>query len=79
MKAFHGTLPMATHIPTWFQGHEAGFVPTPAAILDRRVVKFQNHAQVQYLVRWENADVADTSWEAADAFEAKFPDFDISF
>lgn len=24
LKAFHGTLPIATYIPSWFQGQDAG-------------------------------------------------------
>ncbi|XP_074342426.1 uncharacterized protein LOC141679976 [Apium graveolens] len=51
LKAFHGQLPVTSHIPYWMQ-HTNG-KKIPAAVLDRRVVKFQNKVQVQYLVKWE--------------------------
>lgn len=50
LKAFHGTLPQAIHIPTWMQGTNTEHSLVPAPIIDRRVVKFHNKAQVQYLV-----------------------------
>lgn len=75
LKSFHGTLPVATHIPLWLQGHDVSQVPQPLAILDTKVVKFQNHAQVQYLVQWENSASTDATWVAATTLEAKFPSF----
>ncbi|VFQ72920.1 unnamed protein product [Cuscuta campestris] len=53
LKPFRGTLPTAVHIPEWFQGQVAGTHPKPAAIIDGRIQKVQNKAQVQYLVQWE--------------------------
>ncbi|VFQ84344.1 unnamed protein product [Cuscuta campestris] len=46
LKLFQDTLPTAVHIPAWFQGQHASKHPTPAAILDRRIQKVQNTAQV---------------------------------
>ncbi|XP_056690204.1 uncharacterized protein [Spinacia oleracea] len=46
LKKFHGTLPLATHIPHWLHGQQSSELPIPIAVLDKRIVKFQNHAQV---------------------------------
>lgn len=35
LKAFHGVLPMAAHIPSWLQGQDTSLSLQPAAILDR--------------------------------------------
>ncbi|KAJ4705112.1 Ty3/gypsy retrotransposon protein [Melia azedarach] len=53
LKKFYGTLPMASQIPPWFYGRDVSEVLQPAAILERRTVKQQNKAVVQYLVQWE--------------------------
>lgn len=44
LKAFHGNLPIATHIPQWFHGQDASTVLRPQVLLDRRVVKVHNQA-----------------------------------
>lgn len=49
LKKFHGSLPVATHIPLWMHGQSESEL-TPHAILDRRIAKQQNAARVQYLV-----------------------------
>ncbi|XP_074302603.1 uncharacterized protein LOC141634278 isoform X2 [Silene latifolia] len=77
LKEFRGTLPIAIHIPKWLQGRPADQILQPAAILDRRTVKFQNGAQVQYLIQWEGFAEFEATWEPALAFEAKYPDFVI--
>uniref|UniRef100_A0A803MB64 Chromo domain-containing protein n=1 Tax=Chenopodium quinoa TaxID=63459 RepID=A0A803MB64_CHEQI len=41
----------------------------PAAILDRKMVKFQNKAQVQYLVHWEGFPSYEATWELAENLE----------
>ncbi|XP_056696470.1 transposon Tf2-1 polyprotein isoform X1 [Spinacia oleracea] len=76
LKSFHGTLPIAAHIPPWFQGSapETDLVQ-PASILQKRVVKFQNAPQVQYLVSWIGFEDYEATWEVAVDFEARFPHF----
>lgn len=71
LKAFHGNLAIATHIPHWFHGQDVGTVLRPQVLLDRRVVKVHSQAQVQYVVQWEGASESDASWEVAD-FETNF-------
>lgn len=51
LKAFHVTLPMATNITSWFQGHDSGFVPTPAAILDREKLSLRIMLRLSSLCR----------------------------
>lgn len=68
LKAFHGVLPQAVHIPRWMQGKHTEEVMIPAAVIDKKVVKFQNQAQVQYLVHWVGR---------SPDFVIKFPDFVI--
>lgn len=75
LKLFYGTLPMATHIPVWFHGQDATAGLKPTAILDMRIVKVHNQAQVQYLVQWEGFPASESYWEVAVDFENKFPDF----
>lgn len=76
LMAFKGTLPMAVHIPTVFQGQTADRMTIqPVAILDRKIVKAQNGAQVQYLVQWLGFPTHEATWEIAEQFEAKLPEF----
>ncbi|VFQ74355.1 unnamed protein product [Cuscuta campestris] len=75
LKPFRGTLPTAVHIPEWFQGQVVGTHPRPAAIIDRRIQKVQNKAQVQYLVQWEGYSNLEATWEPAEDFKAAYPDF----
>lgn len=49
-----------------------------AAVLDRRVVKFQNKVQVQYLVKWEGLSDHESSWEIAETFEQEYPQFFVT-
>ena len=78
IKAFHGRLPQAMHIPEWLQGHHTDQALVPVAIVDRKVVKFQNQAQVQYLVHWEGCSPEDASWVPAETFALQYPDFVIT-
>lgn len=75
LKAFHGVLPQAMHIPRWMQGKHIDQVMVPATIIDKKVVKFQNHAQAQYLVHWVSCCPHDALWVPAETFELKYPDF----
>ncbi|VFQ74021.1 unnamed protein product [Cuscuta campestris] len=78
IQCLEGTLPTAVHIPAWFQGQHASKHPTPAAILDRRIQKVQNKAQVQYLVQWEGYSDLEATWEPAAEFQARYPTFAAS-
>uniref|UniRef100_A0A803NB79 Chromo domain-containing protein n=1 Tax=Chenopodium quinoa TaxID=63459 RepID=A0A803NB79_CHEQI len=49
-----------------------------AASLDRKMVKFQNQAQVHYLVQWEGFPAFKATWEPAEHYEKMFPDFVIA-
>ncbi|KAK9726784.1 hypothetical protein RND81_05G236800 [Saponaria officinalis] len=77
LKKFVGTLPIAIHIPTWLQGQSVEKALQPTAILDRRTVKFQNAAQVQYLVQWKGIAEFEATWEPALVFEERYPNFVI--
>lgn len=76
LKLFRGTLPIAAHIPSWFQGSDPAHPAVqPAAILQTRVVKFQNATQTQYLVSWVGFEDHEATWEVATDFESRFPTF----
>ncbi|KAK9740010.1 hypothetical protein RND81_03G004200 [Saponaria officinalis] len=77
LKAFKGILPDAPTVPVWLRGKEATAIIEPQAILERRVVKSHNMANVQYLVQWSGFPASEASWEYADDFESKFPSFVI--
>ncbi|CAO2820412.1 unnamed protein product [Amaranthus hypochondriacus] len=78
LKKFHGTLPLTTVTPLDIQdqSNEPSFKPT--TIKDRRIVKHNNQAVVQYLVQWEGLGSHESSWEDAILFEQKYPDFNTS-
>lgn len=78
LKRFHGILPVAAHIPEWFQGQHDTVILHPAAILDRKVIKFQNKPQVQYLVQWEGYSTSEATWEIAEVFEKAYPTFVVT-
>lgn len=76
LKKFRGTLPIVAHIPSWFHGKDAENTEVkPEAIVDKRMVKHHNKAQMQYLVKWEGFPAHEASWELAEQFEERFPDF----
>ena len=75
LKAFHGVLPQAMHIPRWMQGKHIDHVMIPTFVIYKKVVKFQNHAQLQYLVQWVGRSPDDATWVPAETFELKYPDF----
>ena len=39
-------------------------------------MKRRNAAAVQYLVQWEGLSLEQASWEFADEFDLKYPDFE---
>ena len=71
LRKFHGTLPVATHIPNWLHNHDVLEDIQPQAILNRRSVKFQNKAVIQYLIHWKGFAAHEATWEDAVTFEAK--------
>ncbi|KAK9748954.1 hypothetical protein RND81_02G092500 [Saponaria officinalis] len=75
LKILKGMLPAAAHIPSWMQGLSSDDAIQPAAALDKRVIKRQNKAAVQYLVHWEGFPVHDATWEFAESIEQQYPDF----
>ncbi|XP_074301418.1 uncharacterized protein LOC141632805 [Silene latifolia] len=75
LKAFRGNLPAAPHIPNWMQGLSSDGTIQPAAVLERRIVKRQNKATMQYLVHWEGFPIHDATWEFAEVIEQQYPEF----
>lgn len=49
------------------------FMVAPMAILDCRMVKRNNQADVQLLVHWENMPASEATWEDYDSFVHHFP------
>lgn len=74
-KQCRGELPSITHIPSRLQGTSVSVALQPSVILEKRMVKRQNTAQVQYLVQWEGCPASEATWEWADQFEATYPSF----
>ncbi|XP_056698019.1 uncharacterized protein [Spinacia oleracea] len=64
---------VATQVPIWLQGREEDLLIQPEAILDTRVVQFQNKDQIQYLVQWQQCPLHEASWERAKDFVQRFP------
>lgn len=77
LKLFHAQLLQVIHISTWLQGTDPMIVPSklPECILDRRIVKVDNGAHTQYLVKWLHMPVEDATWLVADTFTHQFPTF----
>ncbi|XP_026445458.1 uncharacterized protein LOC113346084 [Papaver somniferum] len=48
----------------------------PDSILDRRMYKKGNGAGTRWLIKWKNHAPEDATWEDADDFIAKFPEFE---
>ena len=77
LKLFKGPLPSSPHIPHWLHGKDSACQPQSYLILERRIKKRRNTAVVQFLVQWEGTTAADTTWEWADEFEHRFPNFEL--
>ena len=79
LKAYHGPSPFTVVLPDWIglSKSSSGVSLLPAAILDTRMIKFQNAPQIQYLVQWEGQPDSEATWEVAAVFSAKFPAFPI--
>lgn len=57
-------------------GEEGQLLAQPEKILDRRMVRKENRAAAQVLVKWSNLDEASATWEDYWALKAQFPGFD---
>lgn len=75
IKCFRGELPAQPHIPVGLQGNDNSTQFTPAAILERKLVKQHNKAVVFYLVLWEGQPESEATWEEAAFMEERFPQF----
>lgn len=73
LKAFHGEVPLTATLPTSMSTTTSAKVPQ--AILDRRVQKVHNVAEVQFLVQWEGLPDSHATWEVAATFVQQFLDF----
>ena len=49
----------------------------PLAILDRKMVKRENQADVQLLIDWNNLSPAEATWEFASEIRRRFPMFSL--
>ena len=77
MKAFHGQFPQEQHHPDWLQGinPDESIAQLPKAIINSKMVKKNNATTVQYLVKWYNCPIEDTTWIYATTFITAFPAF----
>ncbi|KAL5820462.1 hypothetical protein ACOSQ3_022344 [Xanthoceras sorbifolium] len=48
----------------------------PVAILERKMVKKNNKAVVQYLIQWSTTSPEDATWEDAEMIRKNYPSFD---
>lgn len=56
-------------------GDEGQFLVYHVNILDRRLVKKNNVAVIQWLVQWSHAIPDDSTWEDAVTMQAQYPEF----
>lgn len=75
LKVFHGSLPIATHIPTWLQGKDSSLDPLPTVILDQRSVQSQNQTKIQFLVQLEDTLPHDATWVVLPHLSPSIPNF----
>ncbi|KAL5783145.1 hypothetical protein ACOSP7_008174 [Xanthoceras sorbifolium] len=57
-------------------GPDGQILAQPVAILDRKMVKKNNRAVVQYLIQWSTSSPEDATWEDATMIRRSFPTFD---
>lgn len=77
LKPYFGSVPVTTTFPEWITTDQHSNGLQPAAILDTRMVKVHNVAEVQYLVHWTGQPSHEATWEKAKVFVQKFPSFPI--
>ena len=61
-------------LPIHVHGHR-GY--EPAAILDRKMVRRGNRADVHLLIHWKNLSPAEATWEFASEIRKRFPTFSL--
>lgn len=76
LKQFYGTPPLLVSLPAWMNKSDKVFLE-PQNVLQTRVVKVHNAVQVQYLVKWKHLSDHEATWEVAEQFLQRFPDFPI--
>lgn len=72
-------LPQVTHIPSCLQGCDpmSNSSKVPECIMDKSIIKVNNNAETQYLVKWVDMPLEESTWIAAPIFEQHFLDFDF--
>ena len=64
------------YIPLPIQSQQ-GKVHEPAAVLDRKMAKRGNRADVHLLIHWKNMSPAEATWEFASKIRKRFPTFSL--
>lgn len=62
-----------TELPPFDESGQQILIPT--AILEKRIVKRNNAAVGQWLIQWSHLPKEEATWEDAEEFMAKFPDY----
>ena len=76
LKPFYGTPPLLVSLPEWMSKGNS-ILLVPRALLQKCVRKVQNAVQIQYLVKWLHLPDHEATWEVAEQFLQRFPDFPI--
>ena len=77
LKRYKGPVPNATSVLPQLNA-EGELESVPVEILDRKLGKVGNSAQVFVLVRWSNGTNEDATWELHNELTKRFPEFDIN-
>ncbi|PRQ41877.1 putative nucleotidyltransferase, Ribonuclease H [Rosa chinensis] len=60
-------------LPPSFDSNKSNWVP--AKVLQRALFKKGNKPEVRWLIQWKNGSEDDATWECAEEFQKRFPDF----
>ncbi|KAG8380314.1 hypothetical protein BUALT_Bualt06G0002700 [Buddleja alternifolia] len=75
LKKKVGNAPCSSDLPVMFTSH--GFlVLEPETVLDKRVVPRNNKPITQWLMKWFNAPIEESTWEFLHDLRIKFPHFE---
>ncbi|GJZ81438.1 transposon ty3-I gag-pol polyprotein [Tanacetum coccineum] len=74
LKKYKGPIPIATTILPQCN-NDGELLSVPVEVLDRRLGKVRNVAQVYVLIRWSNGIVDDATWELHSYMAKRFLDF----
>lgn len=74
LKKKRGTHTCFPHLPVTLTAH-GHLIVTPESVLGRRVIKKNNRAQGQLLIKWLNAPAEDSTWEDYEDITRRFPGF----